>query len=97
MDLAANPSKYRGSRAAIDKANQAWAQFGNLTSGAHEGHRIQLRLAGRAGPDPQGSQNLPGPPGWRQTGPNQTGYSAQHASELSRRVRVEVTAASVAE
>jgi predicted Zn-dependent protease len=97
MDLAINPSRYIGSRAVIDDANTIWIQIGNLTSVPMKNIEISYAWLDDQGQTRQGAKTYRGPLGGGKQDQFKLGIELSNARELSRRVRVEVTAASVAE
>ena len=97
MDLAANPSKYIGSRAAIDNTNQVWVQFQNLTSVPMKDIVFSYAWLDEQGQTRKDRKIYRGPLGGGKQDQLKLGIRLNDASELSRRVRIEVTAASVAE
>jgi len=96
-DLATNPSRYIGSRAVIDDSNNVWIQFGNLTSVPMRNIEISYAWLDDQGQTRKGSKTYRGPLAGGKQDQIKMGLKLNDASELSRRVRVEVTAASVAE
>ena len=97
MDLARNPSRYIASRAVIDDANRVWVQFGNQTSVPMRNIEISYAWLDDQGQTRKGKETYRGPLGGGQKDQINLGIRLNDASELSRRVRVEVTAAAVAE
>lgn len=96
-DLERNPSKYIGSHAAVDQGNDVWAEFGNLTQVPMKNIEISYVWLDEHGQTRQGKQMYPGPlPGGAQAR-LRLGFRLDGPGELSRRVRVVVTRASVAE
>jgi predicted Zn-dependent protease len=97
MDLPRNPSRYIAGRAVIDDANQVWVQFGNQTSVPMRNIEISYAWLDDQGQTRKGKETYRGPLGGGQKDQINLGIRLNDASELSRRVRVEVTAAAVAE
>ena len=97
LDVQSNPSKYIGSRAAVDGENQVWVQFGNLTRVSMKNIEISFAWLDDQGRTREGKKT------YRKTlaaGAQDRlalGIRITDANELSRRVRVEVTGARVAE
>lgn len=97
MDLPSNPSRYVASRAMVDKSNQVWAAIGNQTGVAMRDIEIsyawldadnRTRQAKKLyrGPLPSGKQDsIP------------LGIHLNDPAELNQRVKVQVTAAHLAE
>jgi predicted Zn-dependent protease len=97
LDLSANPSRYIGSRAAVDQGNRVWVQLGNLTNVAMKNIEISYAWLDSNGQTRQGKKTYSGP---LQAGAQDQlplDIQLQSAAELNNRVRVEVTAASLAE
>jgi predicted Zn-dependent protease len=94
LDLQNNPSKYVGSRATLDQQNQVWVQFGNLTRVAMKNIEISYAWLDEQGQTRQGKTSYPGPLAAGQQDQIKLGFAVADASELSRRVRVEVSGAS---
>ena len=97
MDLAANPSRYIGSRAVIDDANTIWIQIGNLTSVPFRNIEISYAWLDDQGQTRRGTRIYRGPLAGGGQDQIKLGMKLNNSNELSRRVLVEVTAASVAE
>jgi predicted Zn-dependent protease len=94
LDLQSNPSKYVGSRVTLDQQNQVWVQFGNLTRVAIKNIEISYAWLDQQGQTRQGKTSYPGPLAAGQQDQIKLGFGVADASELSRRVRVEVSGAS---
>jgi len=97
VDLARNPSKYVGSRAALDQGNDVWVEFGNLTQVPMKNIEISYAWLDERGQTRNGKQTYPGPLEGGKQARLRLGFRLNSTDELSRRVRVEVTRASVAE
>ena len=97
LDLPANPSKYIAARAAVDRQNVVWVQFGNLTSIAVRDIEISYAWLDDQGQTRQGRQAYAGPLGAGEQAQLSLGIRLGAASELDRRVRVQVTAAAPAD
>jgi tetratricopeptide (TPR) repeat protein len=97
MDLSRNPSRYIASRAVIDNTNAVWVQFGNQTSVPIMNIEISYAWLDGQGQTRQGKKSYRGPLGSGQQDQIKLGISLDNPDELSRRVRVEVSAASIAE
>ncbi|MDT8320086.1 MAG: M48 family metalloprotease [Xanthomonadales bacterium] len=97
LDLAGNPSRYIEVQAAVDRSNAVWAVVSNHTAVAVRDIRLRHAWLDEQGRSREGSVVLEGPlaAGARQQVP--LDVTLENAEELSRRVRVEVTAARVAE
>jgi len=96
LDLQNNPSKYVGSRAAVDADNQVWVQFGNLTQVPMKNIEISYAWLDEQGQTREGRRVFRGPLAGGKQDQLKLGFKVANASELSRRVRVEVTGATVA-
>ena len=97
LDLRNNPSKYVGARAAVDRQNVVWAQFGNLTSVPLEQIEISYAWLDDRGQTRQGSKTFRGPLAPGAQDQLSLGVRLQNPSELNQRVRVQVTGARVAD
>ena len=97
LDLSANPSRYIGSRAAVDQDNRVWVQFGNLTNVAMKNIEISYAWLDTKGQTREGRKTYSGPLQAGAQDQLQLGIQLQNAGELNNRVRVEITAASLAE
>ncbi|MBT8060166.1 MAG: M48 family metalloprotease [Gammaproteobacteria bacterium] len=97
LDLRNNPSKYVGARAAVDRQNVVWAQFGNLTSVPLEQIEISYAWLDDRGQTRQGSKTFRGPLAPGAQDQVSLGVRLQNPSELNQRVRVQVTGARVAD
>jgi predicted Zn-dependent protease len=95
LDLDKNPGKYVGSRVAVDAGNQVWVQFGNLTSVALTNIVIEYAWLDQQGQTRQGKETWRGTLGGGQQEQLSLGFKLNDAAELSRRVRAEVTGATV--
>ena len=97
MDLGRNPSKYIASRAAVDPENIVWVQFANQTSVPIRNIKFRYAWLDEQGQTREGSKTFRGPlPGGEQD-QMKLGIRLANSAELSQRVRVEVSSASVAE
>lgn len=96
LDLQNNPSKYIGSRAAIDRDNQVWIQFGNLTQVPIGNIVISYAWLDSQGQTREGQKTYRGPLAGGAQEQFALGFTLPDANELNRRVRVEVTGARVA-
>ena len=97
MDLGRNPSKYIASRAAVDPENIVWVQFANQTSVPIRNIKFRYAWLDEQGQTREGSKTFRGPlPGGEQD-QMKLGIRLASPAELSQRVRVEVSSASVAE
>jgi predicted Zn-dependent protease len=97
LDLPANPSKYIAARAALDRQNVVWVQFGNLTSVAVRDIEISYAWLDEQGQTRQGMRTYAGPLGAGEQAQLSLGIRLGAPAELDRRVRVQVTAARPAE
>jgi predicted Zn-dependent protease len=97
LDLDENPSSYIGSRAALDNTNNVWVQIGNLTNVPMKNIEISYAWLDEQGQTRYGKKKYRGTLGAGKQDQIKLGLKLGEASELSRRVQVEVTAASVAD
>jgi predicted Zn-dependent protease len=97
LDLQNNPSKYVGSRAALDQDNRVWIQFGNLTQVPIKNIEISYVWLDEQGQTHQGKKTYSGPLAGGKQDRFRLEFKVADASELSRRVRVEVTGAAAAQ
>ena len=97
LELSNNPSKYIASRAAVDPDNTVWAQFLNRTTVPVRDIEISYAWLDDAGQTRQGKRRFSGPLKGGEQNQLSLGIRIGNAEDLSRRVRVEVTAARVAE
>ena len=95
LDLQNNPSKYIGSRAAVDPENEVWVQFGNLTGVPMKNVEISYAWLDQQGRTHEGRKMYRGPLAGGKQDQLKLGFKLANASELSRRVRVQVTSAAV--
>jgi len=97
LDLAQNPSNYIAARAAVDRDNSVWCVIGNQTGVAMKNIVIRYSWLDDQGQTRESSTTYKGPlPGGKQD-QIKLGIRLNDAAELSRRVRVQVTGARVAE
>jgi predicted Zn-dependent protease len=96
LDLQNNPSKYIGSRAAVDSNGQVWVQFGNLTQDPVRNIEISYAWLDDSGATREGKKTYRGPLAGGQQDQLRLGFKLANASELDRRVRVQVTRATIA-
>ena len=97
VDLSANPSRYIGSRTAVDNKNRVWIQIGNLTSVPLKNIEIRYDWLDDQGQTRNGRQMFRGPLAAGRQDQIRLDIRLNNAQELNRRVRAEVTAASVAD
>jgi predicted Zn-dependent protease len=95
LDLQNNPSRYIGSRASVDNSNRVWVQFGNLTQVPIKNIVFSYAWLDDQGQTRQGRKTYAGPLGGGQQDQLRLGINLNDASELGRRVRVEVISATV--
>jgi hypothetical protein len=95
LDLRNDPSRYIGSRAAVDDKNQVWVQFGNLTQVTMKNIIFSYAWLDDQGQTRQGRKTYSGTLAGGQQDQMRLGFGLNNASELSRRVRVEVISANV--
>lgn len=97
MNLSSSPSSYIGSRATVDNNNYVWAQIGNMTSVPMKNIEIRYAWLDDKGQTREGRKTFRGTlQGGKQNQMN-LGIRLNNASELGQRVRLEVSAASVAD
>ena len=97
LDLQNNPSRYVGSRVTLDRQNQVWIQFGNLTQVPMKNIEISYAWLDEQGQTRRGKTTYPGPLAGGQQDQIKLGLILSNASELNRRVHVEVSGASLAQ
>lgn len=95
LDLPNNPSRYIASRAVVDEDLQVLAQFGNRTPVAISDIRISFAWLDEQGQTRENEIVYPGPLEGGAQDQLALGIHLADASELSRRVRVEISAARV--
>jgi predicted Zn-dependent protease len=97
QDLANNPARYIGSRAEVDANNMIWIRFGNLTQVPMKNIEISYAWLDERGQTRQRKISYRGPLKSGEQDRVKTGIRLENASDLERRIRVQITAASVAE
>lgn len=97
LDLNSNPARYIDVAAALDRENAVWAVVGNLTTLQIQDIEIRYAWLDEQGQTRQGRVVLEGPLAAGAKEQVRLGISVQAPAELSRRVRVEVAGARVAE
>ena len=97
MDLSSNPSKYIASRAAVDQQNGVWVQFANRTAVPIEDIVIGFAWLDDQGRTRQGSRTFSGPLQAGAQDQLDLGIRLSNPGELNQRVRVQITAARVAD
>jgi predicted Zn-dependent protease len=95
MDLERNPANYIAARAVVDRNNLVWAQFLNRTGVPVRNIEISYAWLDAQGQTRQGRKTYRGPLKGEAQDQVSLGVRLNDASELSRRVRVQVTAARV--
>jgi len=95
LDLANNPSKYIASRAAVDHENNVWAQFGNLTQVPMKNIEFSYAWLDEQGQTRRGTKIYGGTLAGGKQDQIKLGFRIDNPDELTRRVRVEVSRASV--
>lgn len=96
LDLERNPSTYIASRTVTDAQNVVWAQFLNRTAQRVSDIEISFVWLDEQGQTRQGTQIFRGPLDGGEQDQVSLGIRLDDSSELSRRVRVEVTGAKIA-
>lgn len=97
LDLPENTSRYIASRAAVDRNLDVWAQFANQTRVAVERIEITYAWLDDSGQVNRGSLVYDGPLAGQAQAQVSLGIRLKDAGELERRVRVEITAARIAD
>lgn len=97
LDLQNNPSRYIGSRAAVDDRNRVWIQFGNRTRVPIRNIVFSYAWLDDQGQTRRGQKTYTGPLEGGQQDQIRLDFSLNDAAELSRRVRVEVISATVSQ
>jgi tetratricopeptide (TPR) repeat protein len=97
LDLEYNPSKYIGSRVALDQENQVWVQFGNLTQVPMKNIEFSYAWLDEQGQTREGRKTYPGPLDGGKQDQFKLGLKLAGTTDLDRRVRVVVTGATVAQ
>lgn len=95
LDLQSNPSRYIDSRAAVDDQNRVWVQFVNRTQVPIGNIVFSYAWLDDQGRTRQGNTTYSGPLQGGRQDQVRLGFSLNDASELTRRVRVEIVSASV--
>jgi len=97
MDLPSNPSRYVASRAVVDKSNVVWTLIANQTGVPMKDIEISYAWVDDSGRTRQSKVLYQGPlPSGKQDS-IQLGIKLNNPQELGQRVRVEVTAAKMAD
>ncbi len=96
-DLANSPSRYIGSKAEIDGSNMIWIRFGNLTRVAMKDIVISYVWLDEQGRTRQRNIRYLGPLKGGDQDRVKTGIRLENAADLQNRIRVEITAARVAD
>ena len=97
LDLQNNPSRYIGSRAAVDDRNRVWIQFGNRTRVPIRNIVFSYAWLDDQGQTRQGRKTYAGPLDGGQQDQIRLDISLNDAAELGRRVRIEVISAMVSQ
>lgn len=97
MDLPDNPSSYVASQALVDNSNNVWAAIGNRSGLTIRDVEISYIWLDEQGQQRQGKVLYRGPLANDQQDSIQTGITLNHPNEVSRRVRIEVTSAAIAD
>jgi tetratricopeptide (TPR) repeat protein len=96
-DLASNPARYVGSRAEIDANNMIWIRLGNLTRVPMKNIEISYAWLDEQGRTRQRKISYRGPLKGGEQDRVKTGIRLENTSDLERRIRVQITAASIAD
>jgi len=97
VDLPRNPANYVAVRPAIDRSNQVWMQIGNGTDIALKNIEVAVTWLDDSGQTRQGRKVYPGPlPGGKQDQVN-LNLKLTGVQDLSQRIRLQVSAAELAE
>ncbi len=97
LDAPQNPARYVGTRAAVDDANAVWAVIGNLTPVPLHDIEVSYAWLDEQGQTRQGRIAYPGPLAGGAQDKLPLNIRLVNARELNQRVRVEITAARVAD
>jgi predicted Zn-dependent protease len=97
LELERNPSRYIVSRTVVDSGDNVWVQFGNRTSVAVKNLEIRYAWLDQQGQTREGSLRYAGPLAGGAQDQLSLGFRISPASEVERRVRVQVTRAEIAE
>jgi len=97
LDLDKNPSKYISSRTALDESNNVWVQVGNTTDLAMKNIEISIAWLDNKGATRQAKRIYKGPLPGGKADQLRLNIKMSDTRDLSNRVRVEVTAAQLAE
>jgi predicted Zn-dependent protease len=96
QDLVNNPSRYVGSKAEMDENNTIWIRIGNLTLVWMKDIEISYVWLDEQGQTRQGKIIYRGPLKGGEQDRVKTAIRLENASDLERRIRVQITAANVA-
>ena len=96
LDLERNPGNYIASRAVTDNNNVVWARFLNRTNVPVRNIEISYAWLDDQGQTRQGKKTYRGPLKGEAQDQVSLGITLNSAAELSRRVRLEITAARIA-
>ncbi|MDZ4729303.1 MAG: M48 family metalloprotease [Xanthomonadales bacterium] len=97
LDLPSNPSRYVASRAMVDKSNVVWAVIANQTGVAMRDIEISYAWLDESGQTRQSKTVYRGPLASGKQDSVRLGIQLNNANELNQRVRLEVTAARIAD
>ncbi len=97
LDLDKNPSNYITARTGLDKSNNVWVQIGNTTDLAVKNIEISVAWLDEKGETRQARRVYQGPLSGGKADQLQLNLEISNAQELNNRVRVQVTAAQIAE
>jgi predicted Zn-dependent protease len=97
LDAPQNPARYVGTRAAVDDANAVWAVIGNLTPVPLHDIEVSYAWLDEQGQTRQGRIAYPGALAGGAQDKLPLNIRLVNARELNQRVRVEITAARVAD
>ena len=97
LDAPQNPARYIGTRAAVDDANEVWALVGNLTPVPMGDIEVSYAWLDNQDQAQSGKILYPGPLAGGEQDRLKLGIRLENPRTLEQRVRVEITAARVAD
>jgi predicted Zn-dependent protease len=97
LDAPQNPSRYVATQAAVDEANEVWALIGNRTSVSLRDIEVSYAWLDSQDQARSGKISYPGPLAGGEQDRLKLGIRLDNPRKLDQRVRVEITAARIAE
>ena len=97
LDAPQNPSRYVATQAAVDEANEVWALIGNRTSVPLRDIEVSYAWLDSQDQARFGKVSYPGPLAGGEQDRLKLGIRLDNPRKLDQRVRVEITAARIAE